>query len=70
MTIVDVGGLLRWVCGDDIFIIIIIIIIIIISKLWWVSCGCRNGWWVAMIGLVVLIEVVDLGLLGLCLCCG
>ena len=41
MTIVDVGGLLRWVCGDDIFIfiIIIIIIIIILSKLWWVSCG-------------------------------
>ena len=67
MTIVDVGGLLRWVCGDDIFIFIIIIIL---SKLWWVSCGCRNGWWVAMIGLVVLIEVVDLGLLGLCLCCG
>ena len=52
-----------------------IYLLLLLLLLFYLSCGglvvvCRNGWWVAMIGLVVLIEVVDLGLLGLCLCCG
>ena len=47
--------LLRWVCdGDNYFILFYF-------ESWWASCGCSSGWWVVVIGLVVLMELAGFG---------
>ena len=46
---------MRWVCdGDNYFILFYF-------ESWWAGCGCSSGWWVVVIGLVVLMELAGFG---------
>ena len=46
---------MRWVCdGDNDFILFYF-------ESWWAGCGCSSGWWVIVIGLVVLMELAGFG---------